>query len=216
LKLHEPYYIPSFIDRFFRPAVFRIPGESGRVFLTFDDGPSGEITDFVLDLLGRYNFRATFFVVGNKIPAHLGQLQRMKSLGHLIANHTFNHLNARKTDWPVYLQSIEQTSALLQNENLSEGNYFRPPYGRISRAQIRELHASGYHVIMWNLLSLDYNRRINPRQSVKILKKKIRPGDIVVFHDSVKAYPSMKIILPEILEHINNQAWFSESLAAAF
>ncbi len=212
MKLFHPYTFPTFFSAFFSPAVFEYTQEKSRIFLTFDDGPTPEVTQYVLDLLAQYQMRASFFVIGDKIQQHKEILHRVKEGGHLIGNHTYRHLNAWKTPQRVYMADIEKTAELLQSSGLSDGKIFRPPYGKITPRTVKRLHAAGYRVVMWKHLSLDYNPKVNPARSLDILKKRIKPGDIIVFHDSEKAFSSLKIILPDLLAFMAARGWHSDRL----
>jgi peptidoglycan/xylan/chitin deacetylase (PgdA/CDA1 family) len=212
----KPYRFPGFMERFFRPAVFRIPVNDKKIFLTFDDGPTREVTEFVLDLLERAGAKATFFVIGDKIRKHEDILHETVRRGHALANHTFYHNDAWKTDWKTYKQSIESTRRLLEEKGLSDSFLFRPPYGHITRPMLKELPQEGYRIIMWKILSLDYNSAVNPRKSLEKLKKIIRPGQIWVFHDSPKAFSSMQIILPGLLDYLLSENYKPENLITGF
>ncbi len=158
--------------------------------------------------------RATFFVVGDKIEKHLDILNRARSEGHSIANHTYFHTVYNRNSEPDYLSEIAKTQDLLDGYGLSTKRFFRPPHGRISRSLIKKLHQSGYRTVMWKLLSWDFDPTINPLHSLQKLKRRTRPGHIVVFHDSKKAYSSLKIILPPYLAFLKEKGWRSEVLQA--
>lgn len=189
------FRFPRFLA-FFYPGIWRL--NSNTVYLTFDDGPDPKITPWVLSILAKHNVKATFFCVGKNIIDHPTIVNDIVAQGHAIGNHTFSHEKGRATKNSFYLDSILKTSTLIKS------SFFRPPYGSIKRSQLKMLKKNGFKVVFWSWLSNDFNSRINPS---KILKKaeKIRPGDILVFHDSQKAEANLKSCLENIIELISNK-----------
>ena len=169
------------------------------IYLTFDDGPSPEITNYVLDLLTKYNAKATFFCIGNNIKSNRELAQQILKNGHKIGNHTMNHVNS----WHVSANEFFNEYQLCENEinNLGTRSVgFRPPYGRINRFIYRKL-INYTPIYMWSFISGDYNRNNNPNVIIKSAKKNIHPGSILIFHDSKKAFPVLSNILEPILEY---------------
>ena len=169
------------------------------IYLTFDDGPTPEITHYVLDLLTKYNAKATFFCIGNNLKAHHELAQQILENGHKIGNHTMNHVNS----WHVCANEFFNEYQLCENEinNLGTRSVgFRPPYGRINRFIYRKL-INYTPIYMWSFISGDYNRNNNPKVIIKSAKKNIHPGSILIFHDSKKAFPVLSNILEPILEY---------------
>ncbi len=211
-KYFKPYKFPSFLEYFYREALIRMPGENRTVYLTFDDGPTPEITGYVLDLLKDYHAFATFFVIGDKIEKNKEILKRIQVEGHRVGNHTFRHLSAWKTDFNTYYRDMEKTQTQLERLGMNPDRLFRPPYGRISPRYVKKLKEKGYQTVLWSVLSLDYVPGINPQNSLEFLKKHVKAGDIVVFHDSVKAFSSLKKILPPLMEHLARQGYRFKTL----
>lgn len=164
------------------------------LYLTFDDGPEPEITPWILDLLAQYNAKATFFCVGENAQRNPEIIQRILKEGHSLGNHTHNHLKGWNTKDAQYVQNTIKASKSTSNK------LFRPPYGRIKKTQIHLLKALGYKIIMWNQLSCDYLQNLNTDKSLQTLIKHASPGNIVVFHDSIKASKNVTKILPLYLE----------------
>ncbi|TSD62155.1 polysaccharide deacetylase family protein [Inquilinus sp. KBS0705] len=173
------------------------------IYLTFDDGPIPIVTPFVLNILKKHNAKATFFCIGDNISKHPDIFDQLKTDGHAIGNHTFNHLRGWDTDDNTYLQNY------LLADKLIGGNIFRPPYGRIKRSQVRMLQNArpDINIIMWDVLSGDFDIGLKPADCLKNVLKHTRPGSIVVFHDSVKAFKRLEYVLPLAMEHWVKQGY---------
>lgn len=194
-----PHRIPFFLPHLFPSSlVWRFDEQSRNIYLTFDDGPVPGPTEFVLDVLNRYNVTATFFCIGDNIRKHPDIFARIVSRGHSVGNHTFNHLNGWNNSNENYVENVEKCHAYL-TAAAPRKNLFRPPYGRITRSQIRLLHA--YHIIMWDVLSIDYNQRLAPEKCLSNTINATRAGSIIVFHDSYKAEKNLRHALPRFIEH---------------
>ncbi|NPA43364.1 MAG: polysaccharide deacetylase family protein [Chlorobi bacterium] len=209
-----PYRFPRLLEPLFRPALIRVPS-SNAVFLTFDDGPTPRITDRVLEILDAYGAKATFFLIGDKAARHPETVFRLIREGHLTGNHTWHHVTPGRVGREKYLEEIARMQAWMEKHRLPGSRLFRPPHGRIPPSLIRLLDRRGIRTVLWTRLSMDFNPRIDPETSLRILTKHLRPGDIVVFHDSEKARSSLTRILPPLLEHIRKQGWKTEVLPRA-
>jgi len=181
-----------------------MPAEKKELFLTFDDGPVPGPTEFVLETLKRFEIKATFFCIGDNIRKHPAVFKAMLAGGHTVGNHTFNHLNGWKTGTLDYVENINACNSELVTqstplENTGANNIFRPPYGRITRDQIRALN--NYRIIMWDVLSVDYNHKLSDERCLRNTISSSRPGSIVVFHDSYKAEKNLTFALPRFIEH---------------
>lgn len=173
-----------------------MPHQTKTIYLTFDDGPIPEVTPWVLDTLKKYNAKATFFCVGKNVAENSGIYERIQREGHAIGNHTMNHLNGWKTPSDIYIQDVADCSRLVKSI------LFRPPYGRISFSQSLALRKN-YKLIFWDVLSKDYDVSLTGGQCFNLVKRKTKPGSIVVFHDSRKAEERLRIALPETLEYFS-------------
>src|SRR6201996_2939674 len=153
------------------------------IYLTFDDGPIPIVTPLVLNILQQYNAKATFFCIGDNVRKHPDVFEQVKNAGHAIGNHTFNHLRGWSTNDLTYLENFEKADELIGS------NLFRPPYGRIKRSQARLLKAArpDIQIVMWNVLSADFDLKISPQKCLDNAIKNTRANDIVLFHDSLKA-----------------------------
>lgn len=165
------------------------------MYLTFDDGPIPEVTPWVLDTLAKYNAKATFFCLGKHVARYPDIYQRILSEGHRTGNHTWDHPDAWKTDNLTYYKSI------LKADEAIGSDLFRPPYGRITPRQVRALRQR-YKIVLWSILSEDYDRRQSPDQCVANITGKVRAGDILVFHDSIKAQPNIMGCLEPVLKYL--------------
>ena len=170
------------------------------IYLTFDDGPTPVVTEKVLDLLDRYDAKATFFCLGRNVERHQEIYKTILERGHATGNHTYSHLKGWKTPNGEYLSDIELARQHIPSK------LFRPPYGQIRRSQIRLLR-NVYKIVMWDVMSHDYEQRLSKELSLRALLKYIKPGSIVVFHDSVKAWPKLEYILPQILDYFSSKGF---------
>ena len=198
---------PKFIQSLFPNFIWRIPTKEKTLFLTFDDGPIPEVTPWVLEQLEAYNAKATFFCVGDNVKKHPEVFRSVLEKGHSVGNHTFNHLNGWSSDNVPYFHNVRHCAHLVNS------TLFRPPYGRLkpSQAQFLQRH---YRIIMWDVLSGDFDPNISNEQCLRNVTDKVVPGSIVVFHDSLKAKEKMQYVLPKILERFAAEGYQFESLNA--
>jgi peptidoglycan/xylan/chitin deacetylase (PgdA/CDA1 family) len=173
------------------------------IYLTFDDGPIPIVTPFVLNILKQYNAKATFFCIGDNVRKHPEVFEQVKQDGHAIGNHTFNHLKGWETEEKIYLDNFMQADRILDTK------LFRPPYGRIKRSQVKLLQQAkpGIQIVMWTVLSGDYDAAISPERCLDNVIKNTRPGDIVLFHDSLKAQERMEYALPQALAYWSREGY---------
>ena len=173
------------------------------IFLTFDDGPIPIVTPWVLKTLKNFNAKATFFCIGENIIKHPEVFEQLKADGHQVGNHTFNHLKGWITDDKTYFENY------LKCQQITQTNLFRPPYGRIERSQIKMIKDSNKSenvdqkpkIIMWDVLSGDFDTSLAPEKCLKNVLKHTENGSIVVFHDSLKAWERLEYVLPKALAY---------------
>jgi peptidoglycan-N-acetylglucosamine deacetylase len=193
--------IPWIIKRIFSSYVWSIPTRQKEVFLTFDDGPHPQVTIWVLEELKQYNAQATFFCVGENVLQHPDVYARVLAEGHAVGNHTQHHVNGWKVTTDVYLEDIKQAAQYI------DSHLFRPPYGRIKKSQaikIKEvLQKQEAKIIMWDVLSADFDTGFSPEQCFQNVMRNVRAGSVIVFHDSEKAAPNLKYSLPKVLEALS-------------
>lgn len=171
------------------------------IYLTFDDGPSPIATPWVLEQLKKVEAKATFFCVGKRLRDYPEVANQVVRAGHVLGNHTYRHLKGWSTATARYKEDVEKTEKELQGL-CSSKRLFRPPHGKITRRQLGALR--GFDVIFWSHMSYDYQMNDNVERSIKELKR-AKPGSILLFHDSEKALPRLKQILPELLFHYRSQ-----------
>ncbi len=195
--------------RFFSKYTWRLPVNSNEIFLTFDDGPTPEITEFVLSELKKYNAKATFFCIGKNIKKQSNTFNKIVSEGHAIGNHTQNHLQGWKTNNQKYLTSVLECENIIANwpQKVNNSKLFRPPYGKIRKSQARNLLKNGYKIIMWDVLSGDFDSSISNERCLQNVLKNTRNGSIVVFHDSMKAAEKIKYALPRVLKALSDKGF---------
>nr|WP_262921657.1 polysaccharide deacetylase family protein [Pontibacter ruber] len=183
-----------------------------KLYLTFDDGPIPEVTPFVLEQLAKYNAKATFFCVGDNLRKHPEVALQALQQGHVLANHTFNHLKGWQTTLQDYLHNTEQCEQELEKIQPARSNrLFRPPYGRITGKQAAQLRGH-YELIMWDVLTNDYDNSLSPEVCLQKSIKYTQSGSIIVFHDSLKAQRNMMYALPRFLEHFTSLGCTFETL----
>ena len=200
------------IKSIFSNYVWSIPNHEKKVFLTFDDGPIPEITDWVLDQLKVYNYKATFFCIGNNIEKHPEVFNKLIEEGHAIGNHTFNHVKGWNTPNKTYFKEVEMCEVEIQKSPIVnlKSKLFRPPYGKIKPSQSRRLRKLGYKIIMWDVLSADYKKEIPKEKCLENVLKNLESGSIVVFHDSIKAFPNLEYVLPKTLQFLSENGYQCE------
>ncbi len=189
-------------------ALYRIPLEKKTIYLTFDDGPIPEITEWVLDILEQKKINATFFCIGENIKKHPKIFERILNLNHIVGNHTFNHLKGWSTNAEVY-----KGNTLLCQNYLPPATYlFRPPYGRITGKQAKLLQEKKYKIVMWDVLSGDFEKSVSPQTCLQKCIKYTENGSIVVFHDSIKASKNLKYTLPKYIDFCLNEGFEFKTL----
>lgn len=195
------------IKKIFSNLVWDIPNSENKIYLTFDDGPIPEVTEWVLDLLKSEDIKATFFCIGDNIKKYPEVYKRILAEKHQTGNHTFNHLNGWKTETNHYIENfklceIEHSKLETQNSKL-----FRPPYGKIKPSQSKAIRQFGYKIIMWDVLSYDFNSTISVEKCLENVISNTEQGSIIVFHDSLKAEKKLKYALPKAIQILKNKGF---------
>jgi peptidoglycan/xylan/chitin deacetylase (PgdA/CDA1 family) len=191
---------PKLLKALYPNLTWDIPTQKGVVYLTFDDGPIPEVTPYVLQVLAKYQIKATFFCIGDNVQKHPEVFEEIIKAGHAIGNHTFNHLNGWKTNKNVYQQNT------MACETYFKTNLFRPPYGRIKRSQIKLLQEK-FKIVMYDVLSGDFDQKSSPEKCYQNVLNHSSDGAIIVFHDSLKAYANLKESLPRSIEALLNRGF---------
>ena len=191
---------PRLIRAIAQEFTWRIPGEDKIIYLTFDDGPTPVITEKTLEILAQFDAKATFFCIGKNVVNHPEVFEKIQSYGHHIGNHTFQHLDGWKTGYSQYIRNTILAKSLIPS------TLFRPPYGHITRTQTKAIK-SHFQLIMWDVLSGDFDAKMSVEKCIEKVITAVRPGSIVVFHDSMKASPVMLQSLPVILSELQNQGY---------
>jgi peptidoglycan-N-acetylglucosamine deacetylase len=188
--------------------VWDLPTKEKKVYLTFDDGPHPVATPFILDQLKKHDAKATFFCLGKNVEAYPELYQRILAEGHRTGNHTFNHVNGWKTPDRQYIEEIIATRKLV------DSSLFRPPYGRITRWQLSQLSSKFLQMkaVMWSILSGDFDTGLPPEKCVENVIRPLKPGAIIVFHDSEKALPHVTYALPKVLQHLSENGYMMNKL----
>lgn len=222
------------IKRLFPNQIWDLPNTEKKIYLTFDDGPTPEITEWILAVLEKQDIKATFFCLGDNIRKHPNLFQKIISAGHKIGNHTYSHLQGWKTDNKNYMENIrlceeeikkqlaesnwQKTDDILAKTETSpvnidnatarlQTNLFRPPYGKIRPSQTVQLRKKGYKIIMWDVLSADFDHTVAPEQCLQNVVKNTTQGSVIVFHDSRKAFRNVEYALPKAIEILKEKGF---------
>ncbi|MDR6845491.1 polysaccharide deacetylase family protein [Flavobacterium granuli] len=212
----KPYWIKTnkLIKKIFSNYIWDIPNAENKIYLTFDDGPTPEITEWVLEELKKYQAKATFFCIGKNINNHPAIFLRTIDEGHFIGNHTYNHLKGWNTSTEDYLDNIALCKSEIDNLDPvicnPQSPLFRPPYGKIKKTQFKELQQLGYKIIMWDVLSADFDQTITPEKCLENVLQNVQSGSVIVFHDSVKAFKNLEYTLPKTLEILKQRGFVFE------
>jgi peptidoglycan/xylan/chitin deacetylase (PgdA/CDA1 family) len=190
--VHTPHYVQAL----FPGLIWKMSAEQNEIFLTFDDGPIPEVTPWVLDTLHDFNAKATFFCVGDNVRKYPEIYDRVLESGHTVGNHTQNHLSGWATENISYFHNIRHCARKVHS------GLFRPPYGKLKPSQVEFLQRH-YRIVMWDVLSGDFDRSITPEECYQNVIQYASPGSIVVFHDSLKAKVNLEYALPKVLEHFS-------------
>jgi peptidoglycan-N-acetylglucosamine deacetylase len=197
------HHVPALIPRMFSQFVWNKERSENKIYLTFDDGPVSGVTDYVLNELAKRNMNATFFMVGDNIQKNHQLAQEVLQSGNGIGNHTMHHVNGFKTSYEVYLEEIDNCQLQIQETLSISSRLFRPPYGKITNKQFKSVVAD-YDVIMWDVLSGDFDATQSAEECLKKSIKYSRNGSIVVFHDQQKTKEMIKKVLPYYLDFLND------------
>lgn len=201
-----PVKTPVVAKKMFPNYVWDKATTNKELYLTFDDGPTPEITQWTLEILEKYNAKATFFCIGKNVEKHPEIFQEIIDSGHAIGNHTYNHLKGWKTLHRDYIADIEKATKNIKT------SLFRPPYGKLTPKQGKTLIAKGFNIVMWDVLSMDWDKSISPESCLEKVLTKSSLGSIIVFHDSMKAAKNMKYALPKVLEHFSKKGFSFKKL----
>jgi peptidoglycan/xylan/chitin deacetylase (PgdA/CDA1 family) len=199
---------PWWLQQLYKSCIWQMPTQQKTIYLTFDDGPHPQATNFVLQQLQQYKALATFFCIGKNVIEQQAIYKQILLANHTVGNHTHNHLNGFKTANKVYMQNIATAKQYI------DSNLFRPPYGRITIFQLKLLKASLYRLkpIMWTVLSGDFDRGLSPEKCLQNVIKNTKSGSIVVFHDSEKAFEKLQYVLPKVLAHFTAKGYRFEKI----
>ena len=192
--------LPGFITSWFPKAIWNIKSNKKVVYLTFDDGPIPEVTPCVLNLLEQDNIPATFFCVGENVKKHTEIYYQILKKGHAVGNHTYNHIKGFKSKNIEYYRNIDKAGEFINS------NLFRPPYGLFTKQQYKFLSLK-YKIIMWDIISYDYDQKLSGEDVVQNVMKNVRPGSIITFHDSIKAEKNLCYALPHIIRLLKEQGY---------
>lgn len=195
------------LKKIYPKRLWNIPETEKVLYLTFDDGPIPEVTPWVLQQLKQYHAKATFFCIGDNMKANPKVLKQVLNDGHVLGNHTYSHPNGWQTNTKDYLENIEQWEQLGYPSSL-----FRPPYGKCTSSQAKEILKRGYQVVMWDVISEDYDQQISAEKCYHAVTSQAKPGSVVIFHDSLKAEKNLRQVLPKVLAYYSDKGFVFKPL----
>lgn len=221
--MYYPVSIPWLVKKLYPSLFWAMPGTEKNLYLSFDDGPHATATPFVLEQLKQFNAKATFFCIGKNVVELPELYRQILDAGHAVGNHTFNHLNGWKTKDKAYIDNIFEARKYIDSQ------LFRPPYGRITRFQMKLLQlkdnngvqetaagftpaTANFKIIMWDILSGDFDITLSPQKCLQNVVLHAKPGSIIVFHDSAKAWDRLQYALPKVLEHFTAAGYSFKAL----
>ena len=206
-----PITTPKVVKALFPTLIWDITTTTKDIYLTFDDGPTPNITNWVINTLKQFNAKATFFCIGKNIEKHPSLFQQIINHGHGIGNHTHNHVKGWKTSVDAYLKDVAQAQKVIntqfQKSEIRNQKLFRPPYGQITPKQIKKLQELDYKIVMWNVLSVDWNNSQTKENCLNNVINHADSGSVVVLHDSIKASKNMTYVLPKALEYFTEKGF---------
>ena len=201
------YQLPAWLQRIYPGAIWRGDTTRNVVYLTFDDGPIPEVTPKLLDVLEQEKVHATFFMVADNVTKYPQIYHRVVANGHRIGNHTYHHIKGTKYKLADYIADVKKADVILGGTKL-----FRPPYGRVLPKQLIALRSQGYKIILWDVLTHDYEKSHTAEDLVRIVKRYVRNGSIITFHDSIKSNERMLAAVPMVIRELRNEGYTFETL----
>jgi len=212
-----PARIPQFVKRLFPNYVWDFSSMDKTLYLTFDDGPTPEITQWTLNMLKQYNAKATFFCIGNNVSKYPTIFKAIVKAGHSIGNHTQDHVKGWKISTEKYLENVTTSEVIINHEltnTQTKVSLFRPPFGQLKNSQGDAIIKLGYKIIMWSVVAFDWEHTISKKQCLNnVISKASTKNNIIVFHDSVKASEKMMYALPKVLEHFSKKGYVFKAIS---
>ena len=203
----------TWIKKIFNNLVWDIPNSDKRIYLTFDDGPIPNVTEWVLEILKSEDIKATFFCIGDNIQKHSEVYKRILAEGHQTGHHTFNHLNGWNTESNHYIENFKLCETEHLKLNTEHSFLFRPPYGKIKPSQSKTIRQFGYKIIMWDVLSYDFDSTVSEEKCLENVISNTEQGSIIVFHDSVKAEKNLKYALPKAIQVLKDKGFIFDVIS---
>ena len=191
---------PSLTKYLFPSLVWKKNTDQKKIWITFDDGPDEKVTPYLIDVLGKFGIKATFFIIGNQAKKYPELVKLIINNGHKIGNHSFSHLNGFSTNNNKYLEDVEQAKKYIDSD------IFRPPFGKITPFQIKNLKKD-FKIIMWDIMSWDFKENIYPNKIYKNVIDNVENGSIILFHNNLKSYNNLKNSLELILEKLKDKGY---------
>lgn len=198
--------MPDIVRLLYPTVLWRKDKDKKVIYLTFDDGPTEEITHWILKTLDEFGVKATFFCIGNNAEKHPEIVDEIRENGHSVGIHGYSHVRGLYKKQEEYLNDIKKSESIIKSK------IFRPSHGRIYPSQVKKLNELGYKVVLWDVITRDYDTNLKEEEVLKIAKKYTRNGSIVVFHDSLKAEKNMKYAFPLAVKYWIENGYTFETL----
>jgi peptidoglycan/xylan/chitin deacetylase (PgdA/CDA1 family) len=208
MRLHQ---LPFFMSSLYPNRIWKGPSLEQKITLTFDDGPVPGITDWVLEELAKRDMKAMFFMVGDNVRKHPALAQEVVAAGHQLGNHTYRHLSGWKTSTQAYLTDVTACDAILSDTVGETPRFFRPPYGWMSQGQAKGIESTK-RIVMWNLLSYDFDWSVSPEILIRACTARTAPGTLIVFHDQQKTQAQLMKVLPDYLDFLVGEGYTTQLL----
>jgi peptidoglycan/xylan/chitin deacetylase (PgdA/CDA1 family) len=196
---------PKLLRNLLPQCYWNLPNKQNKIYLTFDDGPTPQVLPFILQTLDKYKVPATFFCVGENMSKHPDLVKEMLKRNHVIGNHTNNHISGWRVKNQSYFENIEKC------DDVYKSHLFRPPYGRLRTSQANYL-CRKYKLIMWDVLSYDYDKNVKPEICYRNVIDTTKSGSLIVFHDNEKAYPNLQYALPHSIVFLLNKGFVFDTI----
>lgn len=207
-------HIPTLVQQLFSDYIWRIDTAEKILYLSFDDGPSPKITPWVLEQLQKFEAKATFFLIGDRVIKYPELVHQIIDAGHSLGNHTHHHIKGRKSDTKAYLKNFLRAQRAITEYSGYRTDLFRPPYGSLTSKQADRILRT-HQIIMMDVISGDFDVKRSPETCINKVIKYARKGSIVLFHDSEKAWPRLQMALPKVLSHFAEQGYRFEEIPSS-
>jgi peptidoglycan/xylan/chitin deacetylase (PgdA/CDA1 family) len=185
----------------------RVPTDEPVAYLTFDDGPTPDLTPDLLNLLARYEARATFFLIGAHADSHPSLVRDLHEAGHTVGNHTWTHPDAWTVSTERIATEFRRTTRRLENLTGTSVRFLRPPYGHPTGPMREWCATHRQQMVMWDVMPGDFLRTATADRVERFVRRHIRPGAVIVLHDNPIVEGIMLPALRRLLQTLTAEGW---------